>query len=55
MKKDSSPPPGISEEEWTALARVVLESCRKFYSDPENVKKFEQWKKERDAKRVAKA
>ena len=27
---------------------IVLETCRIFYSDPENVKKFEAWKAERD-------
>ena len=26
------------------LARSIIESCRKFYSDPENVKKYEEWK-----------
>lgn len=30
------------------VARSILESCRKFYSDPENVKKYEEWKKQRD-------
>lgn len=30
------------------VARLILESCRKFYSNPENVKKYEEWKKQRD-------
>lgn len=32
------------------LARAILMACRKFYSDPENVKKYEAWKAERDVK-----
>ncbi len=40
----------ISLSEWRKeqLARATLEACRKFYSDPENVKKYEAWKAERD-------
>lgn len=53
--KDSKPPKGITEEQWTSLAQAVLDGCRKFYADPENVKKFEEWKKQRQAQRVAKA
>ena len=30
------------------LARSIIESCRKFYSNPENVKKYEEWKKQQD-------
>ena len=26
------------------LAKSIIESCRRFYSDPENVKKYEEWK-----------
>lgn len=44
----------ISLSKWQTeqLAKATLDSCRKFYSDPENVKKFEAWKAEGDAKRV---
>ena len=40
----------ISLSNWQKeqLARATLEACRKFYSDPENVKKYEAWKAERD-------
>ena len=30
------------------LERSIIESCRKFYSNPENVKKYEEWKKQQD-------
>jgi len=33
-----------------SLARAVYEAAQRFYSDPENMKKYEAWKKERDAK-----
>lgn len=32
------------------LARSVYKSIQSFYSDPENVRKFEEWKKEREKK-----
>ena len=40
----------ISLSDWQKeqLARATLEACRRFYSDPENVKKYEAWKAERD-------
>ena len=40
----------ISLSNWQKeqLARATLEACRKFYSDPENVKKYEARKGERD-------
>ena len=40
----------ISLSDWQKeqLARTTLEACRKFYSDPENVKKYEARKAERD-------
>lgn len=42
----------ISLSDWQKeqLAGAALEACRKFYSDPENVKKYEAWKAERDVK-----
>lgn len=30
------------------LCHDILEGCKKFYSDPENVKKFEEWKAKKD-------
>ncbi|MGN1368501.1 MAG: hypothetical protein ACI4WX_06515 [Aristaeellaceae bacterium] len=40
----------ISLSDWQKkqLARAILEACRKFYSNPENVKKYEAWEAERD-------
>ena len=40
----------ISLSNWQKeqLARATLEACRRFYSDPENIKKYEAWKAERD-------
>ncbi len=40
----------ISLSDWQReqLARTTLDACRKFYSNPENVKKNEAWKAERD-------
>lgn len=32
------------------FSRVVIDECMKFYADPENMKRFEAWKAERDAK-----
>lgn len=40
----------LTEYQKESLARSVYEAAQRFYSDPENVKKFEAWKKERDAK-----
>lgn len=31
------------------LCHDILEGCKKFYSDPENVKKFEEWKAKRNS------
>lgn len=40
----------ISLPDWQkrALGRAVYEVCRRFYSNPENVKKYEAWKAKRD-------
>lgn len=40
----------LTEYQKESLARSVYESAKRFYSDPENVKKYEAWKKERNAK-----
>lgn len=46
----------ISLSDWQKeqLARVILEACRKFYSDPENVRKYEAWKAELEIKSITK-
>lgn len=30
------------------LCKTILEACQKFYSDPENVKKYEEWKRAKE-------
>lgn len=47
MKIDVSKIPPIEKE---LLCTTIFEACKKFYSDPENVKKYEKWKAVRDAK-----
>ncbi len=42
------------KENLDSLARFLAEACRKYYSDPENVKKYEEWKKQRDAEETSK-
>jgi hypothetical protein len=39
----------ISLTEWQmqSLARAALEGCKRFYADPENVKKLDEWKEKR--------
>jgi len=39
----------IPEFELKQLSRYILKACEKFYSDPENVRRYEKWKAERDA------
>jgi hypothetical protein len=34
---------------FTKTAAELLNRCREFYQDPENVKRFEEWKKKRGA------
>ena len=38
----------LSDRQKEQLAMATLEACRKFYSDPENVKKYEAWNAKRD-------
>ena len=35
----------LSEYQTEQLAKTLLEACQRFYSDPENIKKYEEWKK----------
>ncbi len=36
------------------IARLVIKMAKKFYSNPENIKKFEEWKKANEAKNQVK-
>ena len=40
----------LTEYQKESLAKAVYEAAQRFYSDPENVKKYEAWKKEREGK-----
>lgn len=37
-------PEDIPDHVMDNLARALLEAARRFYDDPENVRKFEEWK-----------
>lgn len=32
-----------------SMARGLIDACRKFYEDPENVRRFEEWKARKEA------
>ena len=34
----------LSDFQTKQLARATYEACQRFYADPENVKRFEEWK-----------
>ncbi len=38
----------ISDVQANILARSIYKEIQSFYSDPENVRKFEEWKKQQD-------
>lgn len=38
----------IDKTSLKVFGRLVVEECIKFYQDPENMKRFEAWKAERD-------
>jgi len=42
----------IPEFEQKQLSRYILKACRAFYSNPENVKKYEKWKAEREENKL---
>ena len=42
----------LSDYQVERLAKATLDACKKFYSDPQNVKKFEEWKKEYDKRKL---
>ena len=39
----------IPEFEFKQLSRFILMACKEFYSDPDNVKRYEKWKAEKEA------
>lgn len=41
----------ISDVSLRIHARTIIRECEKFYADPENMKRFEAWKAERDKKK----
>ena len=44
----------LSDFQMKQLAKALLPACEKFYSDPENIKKYEAWKAARDATKTDK-
>ncbi len=42
----------IPEFELKQLSRYILKACEEFYSDSENVKRYEKWKAEREANKL---
>lgn len=34
----------IPEWQMNRLCRTLLDACKRYYSDPENVRKYEKWK-----------
>lgn len=34
----------IPEWQMNQLCRTLLDACKRYYSDPENVRKYEKWK-----------
>ena len=37
----------IPEYQQKVFCRALIDACKKFYSDPKNVEKFEQWQAKR--------
>ena len=44
-------PSKIPASELRVLGSTVYEAMKRFYADPENQRKFEEWKKKEDEKR----
>ena len=42
----------LSEEQTEQLARATYEACKRFYSDPEKVRRFKEWKAEKEKSKV---
>lgn len=41
----------INTADLTALCHSIIDAATRFYSDPENVKAFYEWQKEKEEKR----
>lgn len=39
---------GISQFEMDRLSRTLITAMEEFYSDPENLKRFEEWKQSKE-------
>lgn len=39
----------LSDSQKKQLAKALIPACKKFYADPENVRRYETWKAEREA------
>lgn len=35
---------GLSEWQMNRLCHALLDACKRYYSDPENMRKYEEWK-----------
>lgn len=46
-------PADIPDHVKDSLARALLDAARRFYSDPENVRRFEEWKARKAAESTA--
>ena len=40
----------ISKTDVSNLAQAVITAAQKFYENPENVRKFEEWKRQKDTR-----
>jgi len=38
----------LSQFQIDSLCRATLDACKRFYSDPKNVERYEKWKAEKD-------
>ena len=41
----------LSDFQVKQLAKALIPACEKFYADPENVRRYEAWEAEREAKK----
>lgn len=46
-------PADIPEHVMDSLARATIDAAKRFYSDPENVRKYEEWKAKKEAEAKA--
>lgn len=50
MSKNKIDVSQILERDWKNLAITFLGAVERFYENPENIKRFEEWKKKQEAK-----